>query len=67
MDKDILSRREIDSITTELEESETITAKIITYKKKLEEMLPVLMPATSVSPSPMVHASLTPPATVVKP
>ena len=33
MDKDILSRCEKDSIAAELEESETITAKIITCKQ----------------------------------
>ena len=67
MDKDILSRCELDAIADELEESEAITAKIITCKQKIDEFMPVVIPVTSTSPSPLAHASLPPPATVVKP
>ena len=67
MDKDILSRCELDAIADELEESEAITAKIITCKQKIDEFMPVVIPVTSTPPSPLAHASLPPPATVVKP
>ena len=67
MDKDILSRCELDTISDELEESEAITAKIITCKQKIDEIIPVVTPVTSASSSPMAHASLPPPATVAKP
>ena len=67
MDKDILSRCELDTIADELEESEAITAKIITCKQKIDEIMTVVTPVTSASPSPMAHASLPPPAAVAKP
>ena len=67
MDKDILSRCELDTIADELEESEAITAKIITCKQKIDEIITVVTPVTSASPSPVAHASLPPLATVAKP
>ena len=67
MDKDILSRCEIDSIADELEESEAVTAKIITCKQRIDEIVPTATPVTSASPSYLAPASLPTPVTVVKP
>lgn len=67
MDKDILGRCELDTTADELEESEAITAKIITCKQKIDEIMSVVTPVTSASPSPMAPASLPPPAVVTKP
>jgi len=58
MDKEILTRCELDVIATELEESETVTAKIITCTQKIEEKLTVVTPITSTPVSPIVHATL---------
>ena len=60
MDKEILTRCELDAIVNELEESEAVTAKIISCKQKIEEKLTVVTPATSTPVSPMLHASLPP-------
>ena len=46
MDKEILTR-ELDAIVNELEESEAVTAKIISCKQKIEEKLTVVTPVTS--------------------
>ena len=52
MDKGILGCCELDTIADELEESEVITAKIITCKQKTDEIMSVVTPVTSASPSP---------------
>ena len=68
MDKEILARCELDIIVTELEESEAVTAKIISCRQRIEK-LTVVSPVTSTPASPMVHALLPSPSsvTVTKP
>ena len=64
MDKEILTRCELDAIVNELEESEAVTANIISCKQKIEEKLTVVTPVTSTPVSPMLHASLPPPSSI---
>ena len=64
MDKEILTRCELDAIVNELEESDAVTANIISCKQKIEEKLTVVTPVTSTPVSPMLHASLPPPSSI---
>ena len=59
MDKDILSRCELDTVDTEIEESEAVVAKIINCKQQRKE-------ATNESPAPRT-VSTAPPLTAPKP
>jgi len=47
MDKEILACCELDVIATELEESEAVSAKIISCRQKIEEKLTVVTPVTN--------------------
>jgi len=67
MDKEILSHCDIDSIPRKLEESEAITANIITCKQKIDEVIPFTAPGASVPPSLTAPIMLPPPVTVAKP
>ncbi len=58
IDKDILSRCDLDVIAEELEDSEAVTAKIINCKQKVEGMLTVVTPVTSAPVSPISPVSL---------
>ena len=66
MDKDILSRCELTAIEAEIEESETVFAKIINCKRRIDELTTTAMvssaPPLHVSPISTTHPSTTTPS-----
>ena len=53
MDKDILEKCDVSAIATELEESEAVTAKILSCKQNIEETLRAVATPTTVSSPPL--------------
>jgi len=52
MDKDILAKCDVFAISTELEESEVVTAKVLSCKQHIEETLYAVANPTTVSSPP---------------
>jgi len=61
IDKDILGKCEVSVIPTELEESETVTSKVLSCKQKIEEALhPVATPTPISGPPSAISTTSTP-------